>query len=91
MFVQDEDDEDEKPKRKRAAPAEKKARAPAKKSKKKVASDEESGEDFGDQIAAVGDDDEVDEEAERVKAERVAAYNAKKANKPKVAAKVLIP
>ncbi|KAG0224422.1 hypothetical protein B0O80DRAFT_534357 [Mortierella sp. GBAus27b] len=34
-----------------------------------------------------GSDDEVDEEAERIKAERVAAYNAKKANKPKLAAK----
>lgn len=35
-------------------------------------------------------EDEVDEEAERLKAERVAAYNAKKANKPKAAAKVHI-
>ena len=33
-------------------------------------------------------DDEEDAEAERIKAERVAAYNAKKANKAKVAAKV---
>ena len=34
------------------------------------------------------DDEEADAEAERVKAERVAAYNAKKANKPKTIAKV---
>lgn len=34
------------------------------------------------------DDDEVDEEAERLKAERVKAYQEKKATKPKVAAKV---
>ncbi|EIW76647.1 hypothetical protein CONPUDRAFT_84612 [Coniophora puteana RWD-64-598 SS2] len=50
--------------------------------------------------AAEGDDDEVDlfgsedeeddAEAERVKAERVAAYNAKKANKPKAAAKSVV-
>ncbi|KAF9581961.1 Translation elongation factor 1 beta [Lunasporangiospora selenospora] len=40
-----------------------------------------------DDVDLFGSDDEVDEEAERVKAERVAAYNAKKANKPKVAAK----
>lgn len=35
-----------------------------------------------------GDDDEDDAEAERVKAERVAAYSAKKAAKPKTVAKV---
>lgn len=34
------------------------------------------------------DDDEEDAETERLKAERVAAYNAKKANKPKTVAKV---
>lgn len=33
-------------------------------------------------------DEEEDEDAERLKAERVAAYNAKKAGKPKAAAKV---
>jgi elongation factor 1-beta len=44
-----------------------------------------------DEIDLFGSDDEVDEEAERIKAERVAAYNAKKANKPKTAAKVRIP
>ena len=37
-----------------------------------------------------GSDEEEDAEAERIKAERVAAYNAKKANKTKPAAKVLI-
>jgi elongation factor 1-beta len=41
-----------------------------------------------DDIDLFGEDEEEDEEAERVKAERVAAYNAKKANKPKAAAKV---
>ena len=51
----------------------------------------EDAEEEEDEIDLFGSDDEVDEEAERVKAERVAAYNAKKANKPKVAAKVLIP
>jgi elongation factor 1-beta len=43
-----------------------------------------------DEVDLFGSDDEVDEEAERIKAERVAAYNAKKAGKPKVAAKVRI-
>jgi elongation factor 1-beta len=42
-----------------------------------------------DEVDLFGDDDEEDDaEAERLKAERVAAYNAKKANKPKAAAKV---
>ncbi|KAL0064916.1 Translation elongation factor 1 beta [Marasmius tenuissimus] len=36
------------------------------------------------------DDDEEDAEAERIKAERVAAYNAKKANKPKTIAKSVV-
>ncbi|KIK37059.1 hypothetical protein CY34DRAFT_810747 [Suillus luteus UH-Slu-Lm8-n1] len=36
------------------------------------------------------DDEEDDAEAERLKAERVAAYNAKKANKPKAAAKSVV-
>ncbi|KAF8521124.1 hypothetical protein BU17DRAFT_75515 [Hysterangium stoloniferum] len=39
---------------------------------------------FGD------DDDEEDAEVERLKAERVAAYNAKKANKPKTIAKSVV-
>jgi elongation factor 1-beta len=46
--------------------------------------------DDDDEIDLFGSDDEVDEEAERIKAERVAAYNAKKADKPKTAAKVRI-
>jgi elongation factor 1-beta len=41
-----------------------------------------------DEVDLFGDDDEEDAEAERIKAERVAAYNAKKANKPKTVAKV---
>ncbi|KAG0706196.1 hypothetical protein DFH29DRAFT_798827 [Suillus ampliporus] len=36
------------------------------------------------------DDEEDNEETERLKAERVAAYNAKKANKPKAAAKSVV-
>ncbi|EJT97215.1 elongation factor 1-beta [Dacryopinax primogenitus] len=36
------------------------------------------------------DDEEADAEAERIKQERVAAYNAKKANKPKAAAKSVV-
>jgi len=50
---------------------------------------EKKEEDAGDDdIDLFGSDEEVDAEAERVKAERVAAYNAKKANKPKTIAKV---
>lgn len=41
-----------------------------------------------EEIDLFGDDEEEDAEAERVKAERVAAYNEKKANKPKTIAKV---
>ena len=47
---------------------------------------EEAGDD--DDIDLFGEDEEDDAEAERVKAERVAAYNAKKAVKPKTIAKV---
>ncbi|KAJ3913491.1 hypothetical protein F5877DRAFT_52287 [Lentinula edodes] len=43
-----------------------------------------------DEIDLFGEDEEEDEEAERVKAERVAAYNAKKANKPKTIAKSVV-
>jgi len=50
--------------------------------------EEEAGDD---DIDLFGSDEEVDAEAERVKAERVAAYNAKKANKPKTIAKVRDP
>lgn len=43
-----------------------------------------------DEIDLFGEDEEEDAEAERIKAERVAAYNAKKANKPKAVAKVRV-
>ncbi|KAF9238646.1 elongation factor 1 beta/delta chain [Melanogaster broomeanus] len=48
------------------------------------AEEEEDIDLFGD------DDEEEDAEAERVKAERVAAYNLKKAGKPKAAAKSVV-
>ena len=49
----------------------------------------EKGEEAGDDdIDLFGSDEEDDAEAEKLKAERVAAYNAKKANKPKTIAKV---
>jgi elongation factor 1-beta len=41
-----------------------------------------------EEIDLFGEDEEEDAEAERIKAERVAAYQAKKANKPKTIAKV---
>lgn len=44
--------------------------------------------DDDDDVDLFGSDDEEDSEAERVKAQRVAEYNAKKANKPKTVAKV---
>merc|ERR1711908_48554 len=60
--------------------------------KKEESEDEEDDDDDMDFFGS--DDDEVDEEAERVKAERVAAYNAKKAakvaTKGAVAAKSMI-
>ncbi|CAK5271089.1 unnamed protein product [Mycena citricolor] len=43
-----------------------------------------------DEIDLFGSDDEDDAEAERIKAERVAAYNEKKANKPKPVAKSVV-
>ncbi|KAF8549839.1 hypothetical protein OG21DRAFT_1514753 [Imleria badia] len=43
-----------------------------------------------EEIDLFGEDEEEDAEAERIKAERVAAYNAKKANKPKAAAKSVV-
>jgi len=46
--------------------------------------------DDDDEIDLFGDDDEEDAEAERVKAERVAEYNARKANKPKTIAKSVV-
>lgn len=49
---------------------------------------EASAEDE-DEVDLFGSDDEVDAEAERIKAERVAEYAAKKAKKPKTIAKVV--
>jgi len=46
--------------------------------------------DDDDEVDLFGDDDEEDAEAERVKAERVAAYQAKKADKPKTIAKSVV-
>ncbi|KWU42891.1 hypothetical protein RHOSPDRAFT_26709 [Rhodotorula sp. JG-1b] len=43
-----------------------------------------------DDLDLFGSDDEVDEEAEALKAKRVAEYQAKKANKPKTIAKSLV-
>jgi len=43
-----------------------------------------------DDIDLFGSDEEEDEEAEKLKAERLAAYNAKKALKPKPAAKSMV-
>ncbi|KAI8642276.1 hypothetical protein BD408DRAFT_482891 [Parasitella parasitica] len=43
-----------------------------------------------DDVDLFGSDEEEDEEAEKLKAERVAEYNAKKANKPKPTAKTTI-
>lgn len=46
-------------------------------------------EEDDDEVDLFGSDDEEDDaEAERVKAERIAAYNVKKAGKPKTIAKV---
>lgn len=44
--------------------------------------------DDDDEVDLFGSDDEEDAEAERVKAERIAAYNVKKSAKPKTIAKV---
>jgi len=49
-----------------------------------AAADDDEVDLFGD------DDDEEDAEAEKLKAERVAAYNVKKAAKPKAAAKSVV-
>ena len=45
-------------------------------------------DDDDDDVDLFGSDDEEDAEAERIKAERVKAYEAKKAAKPKTVAKV---
>ncbi|KAI0049025.1 hypothetical protein FA95DRAFT_1557290 [Auriscalpium vulgare] len=52
---------------------------------------EAAADDDDDEVDLFGsDDEEEDAEAERVKAERVAAYAAKKANKPKTIAKSVV-
>jgi elongation factor 1-beta len=48
-----------------------------------------AAEEDDDEVDLFGSDDEEDAEAERIKAERVAEYAAKKANKPKTIAKVV--
>ena len=61
--------------------------APAAASSEKAAPAAAAADD--DDVDLFGsDDDEVDEEAEKLKQERLAAYAAKKANKPKTIAKV---
>ena len=47
-------------------------------------------EEDDDDVDLFGSDDEVDEEAERIKAERLAEYNKKKAGKVKPAAKSIV-
>jgi elongation factor 1-beta len=50
-----------------------------------------AAEEDDDEVDLFGDDDEAeDAEAEKLKAERVAAYNEKKANKPKTIAKSVV-
>merc|ERR1711981_1219264 len=55
------------------------APAAAKPAPKKEESEDEDEDDDDDMDFFGSDDEEADEEAERIKAERVAAYNAKKA------------
>lgn len=54
---------------------------------KAAAAEEEEDED---DVDLFGSDDEVDEEAEKLKAQRLAEYNARKAAKPKPAAKSIV-
>ncbi|CDO77480.1 hypothetical protein BN946_scf184902.g14 [Trametes cinnabarina] len=54
------------------------------------AAEAKKDDDDDDEVDLFGSDDEEDAEAERVKAERVAAYNAKKAVKPKTVAKSVV-
>jgi len=49
-----------------------------------------TAEEDEDEVDLFGSDDEEDAEAERIKAERVAEYAAKKANKPKTIAKSVV-
>jgi len=67
----------------KAAP--KAAAAPARPAKK--VEEEEEEEEDEDDFDMFGSDDEVDEEAERIKAERLAAYAEKKSKKPALIAK----
>jgi len=60
------------------------AAAPARPAKKVVEEEEDDDDDDFDMFAS---DDEVDEEAERIKAERLAAYAEKKSKKPALIAK----
>ncbi|KAI7870719.1 hypothetical protein BDF14DRAFT_1979204 [Spinellus fusiger] len=49
-----------------------------------------AAEEDEDDIDLFGSDEEVDEEAEKIKAQRLAEYQAKKANKPKTIAKTTV-
>merc|ERR1712212_1142500 len=60
------------------------AAAPARPAKKVAEEEEDDDDDDFDMFAS---DDEVDEEAERIKAERLAAYAEKKSKKPALIAK----
>ncbi|KAF3000151.1 Translation elongation factor 1 beta [Curvularia kusanoi] len=55
-----------------------------------AAAPEKEAEEDDDEVDLFGSDDEVDEEAERIKAERLAEYNKKKAGKVKPAAKSIV-
>jgi elongation factor 1-beta len=55
-----------------------------------AAAPEKEAEDDDDEVDLFGSDDEVDEEAEKIKAERLAEYNKKKAGKTKPAAKSIV-
>ncbi|KAF9262006.1 hypothetical protein L218DRAFT_980688 [Marasmius fiardii PR-910] len=55
-----------------------------------AAAAEAAAEDDDEDIDLFGEDEEEDAEAERIKAERVAEYNKKKANKPKTIAKSVV-
>merc|ERR1712137_227563 len=54
------------------------------------APEKEAEAEDDDEVDLFGSDDEVDEEAERIKAERLAEYNKKKAGKVKPAAKSIV-
>ncbi|KAG1139735.1 hypothetical protein G6F37_000923 [Rhizopus arrhizus] len=57
---------------------------------KEAAAPAAAAEEEEEDIDLFGSDEEEDAEAERIKAQRVAEYNAKKANKPKTIAKTTI-